>query len=143
MAKTKADYEALGKAGAKNRGPRNHPFPREVRDKSWQARAYWDAFDAEVVRIEAEFDEASKKVIAGHQVPVAIKVSVTIPKNSCATKILDDEERARQGYANWPRAAAEHVRLLKEALAKEPSQGRRARLKAAIQRLIIKHGRPA
>lgn len=131
MGMTKEDLQHSGRIAAQlhMEGKKYKTASKRGASSSWRAVAFWGAFDEEIERLKASA-EASQQLDGESQTEEPAKPSEAISDNY----VYKDTRL-------WPRAAAEHFKLLKADLYKEKSPGRKARLKAALQRLALRHGK--
>jgi len=162
----KADYEKLGRLHART-GAAKVPFPRDA--SSWQAKAYWAAYDADKAEEEktreafgtgeedtaqaeeffgvmdkqigriAEAAGLSKEELVGQQKPAKISAVVKVTTNLQPSGVFDLGLLFGMDLSELPPGAREHVRVLRVAVLKETKPQRKQRLKAAITRIALRH----
>lgn len=125
MAMSKQDYADLGRTNAQQRcDPEKleapHPFDHGA--VSWQAKAYWGAFDDEMFRL-GQAMKADQKLDSESQ--------VGIDPNAFLVGF---------GLEAWPHGAAEHAKRLASDLAKGKGAPKRLeRLERSLTRLYQRH----
>lgn len=130
------DYATLGRNHAQNDSipgglACTHPYKRG--SASWQAKAYWLAYDDEMARLTAKKERESPSGMRGGP---DIQNWPKLVKDPVLTK------RYVGDTTHWPKAAAEHAALLVADWNQEEREARRWRLGKAIQRMWKRHGVP-